>query len=129
MPMGMAMGCNAGLDRCEAACVDLQHNRNHCGRCDKHCNDKSVCIDGRCEKAANAPVAANDIAGLTRILALFGLGLEDLADVLGVEVDDLATTPITLGDLALLGIDEVTLGLVGLGLGTLALLGIELSFD
>ena len=128
MPMG-AMSCNAGLDWCEGACVDLQHNRKHCGRCDKHCNGKSACIDGQCEKAADAPVAANDIAGLQRILALFGFGLEDLADVLGVEVDDLATTPITLGDLALLGIDEVTLGLLGLGLGTLALLGIELSFE
>jgi len=125
----MPMSCRAGLDWCESTCVDLQRNSQYCGRCDKHCNDKSACIAGRCEKVADASVAANDVAGLARILALFGFGLEDLAAVLGVEVDDLASTPITLGDLALLGIDEVTLGLLGLGLGTLALLGIELSFD
>lgn len=133
MPVGMPNGCKAGRDRCDGACVDQQRNAQHCGRCNKRCNDKQACVAGKCEKAdkkgEDARVAINDVAGLARILALFGWNLEDLARVKGVEVEDLAYTPITLTDLTLLGIDEATLGLLGLGIDTLALIGIEIALE
>jgi hypothetical protein len=120
--------CSPNLSLCGEACIDLQHNSDHCGSCNKHCGkDKSVCVSGKCEKAKDAPAAMNDVAGLARLLALFGFGLDDLANVVGVGVDDLATTPITLADLAVLGINESALGLLGLGLDTLALVGIRIA--
>jgi hypothetical protein len=126
-PGGMNV-CSVGLASCGHACVDLQHNSQHCGSCNKHCNTDRVCVSGKCEKTKDAPTAMNDIAGLERILSLFGSDLDDLAAVVGVEVSDLATTPITLNDLAVLGINETALGVLGLGLDTLALLGVRIAF-
>jgi Stigma-specific protein, Stig1 len=119
--------CTPGLVSCEGACVDVQHNSQHCGSCKKRCKNDQVCVIGQCVKEKEAPVAMNDVAGLGRLLALFGLELDDLANVVGVGVDDLATTPITLTDLAALGINESALALLGLSLDTLALVGIQIS--
>jgi hypothetical protein len=116
--------CAVGLTSCAGACIDFQHNSAHCGSCNKSCGANQLCVAGKCKK--DAPVAMNDVAGLARILALFGSDLDDLAGVLGVQVEDLATTPITLADLATLGIDEMALSVLGLGLDTLALVGIRI---
>lgn len=38
--------CSAGLTRCGDACVDLAHDRLHCGRCDTAC--RAECVDSEC---------------------------------------------------------------------------------
>jgi hypothetical protein len=121
--------CERGLDPCNAMCVDLARDRQHCGSCNKRCDDDRSCVAGQCEKAKDrdTPLAANDVAALATLLALFGLDLSDLAGLLSVDEDDLNSTEITLGDLETLGIDEAALRLLGVSLGSLALIGIEAS--
>jgi hypothetical protein len=48
--------CDGGYDRCGAACVDLQHDRAHCGSCARACGASQICQGGNC--AAN-PCPAN----------------------------------------------------------------------
>ena len=38
----------AGYGRCDGQCLDLRHDREHCGRCDRACADGLACIDGQC---------------------------------------------------------------------------------
>lgn len=129
--MSSAVKCGLGLDLCNAMCVDLMRDRLHCGGCDKHCNGDRVCVAGKCGRPTDqgAPEASNDVAALATLLALFGLELSDLAELLDVDEDDLNTTRITLRDLRRLGIDEVALGLLGLSLNALGAIGIDVTAD
>jgi hypothetical protein len=106
----------------------LSSDSNHCGKCDKRCNANRVCQSGACEKLDDKGSSAqNDTAGLRILLALFGLSLEDLARAMGVPVEDLENTPITLTDLQLLGVSIAALGLLGIGIDALSGLGIHVS--
>lgn len=127
--MSTPLDCGLGLDPCNAMCVDLMRDSQHCGSCDTRCNGNRSCVAGTCErdKALDTPVPANDVAALATLLALFGLDLSDLAELLAVDEDDLDSAKITRGDLELLGIDDAALGLLGLGIGALALIGIDVS--
>jgi hypothetical protein len=109
-------------------CVDLTRDSQHCGSCDKRCAGDRSCVTGRCEKPkAENPLPANDVAALATLLALFGLDLADLAELLDVDQDELDSTEITLGDLNHLGIDETALVLLGFGFDALRLIGIDVS--
>ena len=37
-----------GDDFCDGACIDVQSNAAHCGRCDRACDAGVECIEGRC---------------------------------------------------------------------------------
>jgi hypothetical protein len=121
--------CAPGLNQCGGDCVDLRTDNEHCGACDKHCGDKRVCSNGKCEKAEDTKAAGvnNDVGALEALLALFGLKLSDLATELDVEESDLATTPITLSDLVGLGVSEAALGLFGFTADSLKVIGIDVS--
>jgi hypothetical protein len=118
--------CAAGLDLCSAMCVDLSTDHEHCGSCDKRCNDTRSCSSGRCQKGADAALS-NDVVALATLLALFGLDLSDLADALDVDEEDLGSTEITLDDLEDLGLTEAALGLLGFTIEALGLIGVDVS--
>jgi len=40
--------CDYPLLACGATCVDLKTDRNHCGKCDRRCEDKGICVEGEC---------------------------------------------------------------------------------
>jgi hypothetical protein len=41
-------GCGTGQASCDGACVNLQTDARHCGRCGIVCEDGTVCADGAC---------------------------------------------------------------------------------
>lgn len=43
-----AGGCASGQTRCAGACVDLQRDPRHCGRCGAACGETGACVAGRC---------------------------------------------------------------------------------
>lgn len=47
------LACDSGLAACGAACVDLESDPDHCGRCDRACG--SPCSQGLCEPTPVAP--------------------------------------------------------------------------
>ena len=40
--------CPEGLTACNAECVDLDHDENHCGSCDNACAAQESCLAGEC---------------------------------------------------------------------------------
>lgn len=40
--------CDPGYDLCGAECVDLEHDRNHCGSCARACGAGQICQGGGC---------------------------------------------------------------------------------
>ena len=43
-----AGGCDGGLARCAAGCVDTNVDRAHCGGCNRSCGAMQECVDGTC---------------------------------------------------------------------------------
>lgn len=41
--------CTAGLTRCGERCVQLDNDVDHCGQCDRRCDQGLVCSEGACE--------------------------------------------------------------------------------
>lgn len=49
-------GCEAPLARCEQRCVDLDHDPDHCGTCDRACGEGAFCGEGSCVERCPAPL-------------------------------------------------------------------------
>jgi hypothetical protein len=47
--------CPAGLTMCNGWCKDANTDRNHCGTCDKRCNNGFGCINGVCGDEIKCP--------------------------------------------------------------------------
>jgi hypothetical protein len=39
---------------CGMSCVSLESDQKHCGKCNEKCNDKAMCISGKCEELDGA---------------------------------------------------------------------------
>jgi hypothetical protein len=46
-----ACTCRAGFVRCNDECVDLSTDSQHCGMCDRDCDEELPCGDGECQPA------------------------------------------------------------------------------
>ncbi len=50
--------CEGGLALCEGACVDLDHDPDHCGACERPCADGLTCLEGLCGVACGPTASA-----------------------------------------------------------------------
>ena len=56
-PIGFCSKCDVQQVMCDAKCVDLQNNAQHCGRCENKCQNGEYCNQGECASglACDAP--------------------------------------------------------------------------
>ncbi|MBS7380565.1 MAG: hypothetical protein KIG72_04765, partial [Bradymonadales bacterium] len=50
-PIGFCSKCDVQQVMCDAKCVDLQNNAQHCGRCENKCQNGEYCNQGECASA------------------------------------------------------------------------------
>ena len=50
-PIGFCSKCDVQQVMCDAKCVDLQNNAQHCGRCENKCQNGEYCNQGECVSA------------------------------------------------------------------------------
>jgi Stigma-specific protein, Stig1 len=124
---GCGLACSAGLDACSGACVKLADDRNHCGACDTACPAQQMCVQGVCTAPEPEEPPGVNVVELRRLLAQYGITLEQFASLLGMRVDELPGAHITVTDLARVGLTRARLQQLGITRAELERAGIDVS--
>lgn len=115
--------CPEGRTACGDTCVDVARNADHCGECNVACNDEQLCEDAQCR---NATPTVN-VRELERLLAMYGVTLQQFAFIIGVDVRSLDGAHITQADLAQAGLTRQVLRNLGVSQQELERAGIDVG--
>lgn len=117
--------CEEERTFCGGNCVNVNRNANHCAKCGNACGANDQCMQGQCSGSMQSQ--GLNVPELEKLLARFGVTLEQFTEALDVTPEQLARTHVTLSDIRQLGITQDQLTQAGITLDDLARIGVDID--